>query len=510
MMKLWTKRFLLSFFTICFSTSPALYAIDSAKLLRKELTEIFSDRRFPDTQWGVAIISLDRKELLFEKNSRKLYVPASNNKILTIAAALLQLGPDYRFKTQVFAEGSVVHGALKGNLIVAGFGDPSSSSRMGSKDPRETFRDWAAKLKTQGIRSIEGKIIGNDSSFEESVYGRGWAWDDLMEGYAAPISALQFNENMITLELFPGSDINSFAKITTKPLSNYPAIDPKVRTQLSGSSPSIDITQDRASETLSIRGTVPMNTASISRPVAVQFPIQYYLAAFKQVLTEEGIETTNCKIEESREALPQSATLLWTHNSLPLSDLLQPALKLSLNLFNETLLRVMGLELRGEGSYLKGKEAVDEALVKMDIPKDGYSYADASGLSRLNLVSAEMMIRILTYMHQHQYFPYFYSSLSIAGVDGTLKNRMIGTSAGNNVHAKTGTLSHVSAISGYVKTSDGEMLAFSIIANNFPGSKELAENLQNSVLIQLADFSRKGKDKQTRSQRHKKQATARH
>jgi PBP4 family serine-type D-alanyl-D-alanine carboxypeptidase len=168
----------------------------------------------------------------------------------------------------------------------------------------------------------------------------------------------------------------------------------------------------------------------------------------------------------------------------------------------------MGLELRGEGSFAKGKEVVEETLSEMGIPQESYSYADASGLSRLNLASPEMLIHILTYMHQHRYFPHFYSSLSIAGVDGTLKNRMIGTHAENNVHAKTGSLSHVSAISGYVQTSDGEMLVFSMIANNFLGPKDLAENLQDRVLVRLADFSRKTENHPLTPKQGNKKSTA--
>jgi serine-type D-Ala-D-Ala carboxypeptidase/endopeptidase (penicillin-binding protein 4) len=493
---------------ISLSAVPVLCGMDSVRLLRRDLMEIFSDQRFSNAQWGVSIGSLDRRELLFEKNSRKLFIPASNNKILTAATALLRLGPDYRFKTQVFADGPVEGGIMKGNLIIVGFGDPSGSSRMGSKDPFEAFRNWASRLKNQGIRAIEGKIIGDGSAFEETPFGQGWAWDDLTEGYAAPISALQFNENLTTLEISPGPEIGSFARLATKPLSNYPPVDSKIRTEASGISQSIEIEQDRFSEALRIRGALSLKSPPLSRSVAAQFPIRYYLLALKQVLTEEGIDTTHCIVSELDEIQPQSSKLLWTHTSLPLLDLLAPTLKLSLNLLSETLLRTMGLELRGEGSYAKGKEVVDETLSEMGMTRDSYCYADASGLSRLNLVTPEIITGILTYMHKHRHFSHFYSSLSIAGVDGTLKNRMIGTRAENNVHAKTGTLSHVSAISGYVQTSNGEMLVFSLMANNFPGSKDLPENLQDRVLSRLADFSRKTENRPLASKQRNKRATA--
>jgi D-alanyl-D-alanine carboxypeptidase/D-alanyl-D-alanine-endopeptidase (penicillin-binding protein 4) len=164
---------------------------------------------------------------------------------------------------------------------------------------------------------------------------------------------------------------------------------------------------------------------------------------------------------------------------------------MSLNLATETLVRVLGMERRGEGSFSKGKEVVEEVLDQMGIRKESYSYSDASGLSRMNLVSADALIRTLKQLYQSPHFPIFYDALPIAGIDGTLSARMKGTRAENNVHAKTGTLTHISALSGYVRTADKEMLAFSMIANNFLLTKEEAEQIQDRALLQLARFSRK-------------------
>ena len=160
-------------------------------------------------------------------------------------------------------------------------------------------------------------------------------------------------------------------------------------------------------------------------------------------------------------------------------------------MYAETLTRTLGFSLLGEGTFDKGRRIVEDTLEQMGIEKGSYSYADASGLSRLNLASADTLIRILEYMHRHSHSKSFYSALSIAGVDGTLEKRLNGTKAQNNLHAKTGTISRVSAISGYLKTSDGEMLAFSMIANNFLVGTNAAEQLQNRAIERLADFSRK-------------------
>ncbi len=478
-------------FVLCLSL-PA-FAADPAKTLRADLTRIFSDSRLADAQLGVEIFSLDRSEVLYEKNPSKLYMPASNNKILTAAVALTCLGPDYRFKTHILTDGQILDGVLKGNLIIAGFGDPSSSSRIPPKDPFRAFRDWAARLKQQGIHSISGNLLGDGGAFEETAYGRGWAWDDLPEGYAAPVSALQFNENLIWLEITPGLKEGTFASIKMDPLTTYFTVESKVVTDAARKPARIEIARSRIDDSAVVSGTIPPGTAAVARAVAVQYPVRYYLSAFKYILNEEGIDVSNCEISETRGSRPQSASPLWIHTSPPLSELLAPIMKMSLNLSAETLVRTLALELRGEGNFARGKEVVEETLGRMGISKDSYSYADGSGLSRLNLVSADALVRILKFMHQHPHFRCFYDALAIAGVDGTLATRMKRTKAENNVHAKTGTFANASALSGYVQTADGEMLAFSILANNYVASKDAAEYVQDKALARLAGFSRKGK-----------------
>jgi serine-type D-Ala-D-Ala carboxypeptidase/endopeptidase (penicillin-binding protein 4) len=482
-------RALLILFLIS-GTGLAGSSANSLGILRRDLDRIFSDPRFANAQWGVEVYSLDRSEVLFAKNSLKLYMPASNNKILTTAAALAQLGPNYCFKTQFWTDGSVVDGTLKGNLIVVGFGDPWSSSRIQPKDPFRTFRILASNLKQKGIRALDGSLIGDGTSFEKNVYGRGWAWDDLTEGYAAPISALQFNENLISLQIAPGLKIGEFASIQMSPLANYLTVDNRVVTKSTGMSARIEIERGCSNEEITVRGILPENFAAINQNVPVQFPIRYYLSALKQVLGEEGIDISRCDIKDARSA-SSSLSLIWTQSSPPLSELMSPLLKMSLNLPAETLVRVLGMERRGEGSFSKGKEIVVEALEKMGIHKENYSYSDASGLSRMNLISADELTQILKYMHRSPNFAIFYDALPIAGIDGTLAARMKGTKAENNVHAKTGTLANVSSLSGYMRTADKEMLAFSIIANDFLAEKSEAELVQDRALLNIARFSRK-------------------
>ena len=401
------------------------------------------------------------------------------------------MGPDYCFKTHVLTDGPVVDGELKGNLIIVGFGDPSSSSRMQSNDPFQAFRLWASNLKSKGVHTITGDIIGDAGSFEETALGQGWAWDDLPQGYAAPVSALQFNGNLIELQIVPGMKAGSLASITMKPLADYLTLKNSVVTGTAGNPAHIEIEHRRSGETVRVRGTLPLNSPPIDQSVAVQFPVRYYLSALKHALNEEGIKTPGCRIKEMRNVDLESASLLWIHPSPSLSELLIPTLKMSLNLAAETVVRTLGLEVRGEGTFASGKEVVEDTLGTLGISKDSYAYADGSGLSRLNLVSADTLVQILKFMHRHRDFSFFYNALAIAGIDGTMEIRMKGTKAENNVHAKTGTLSNVSSLAGYVQTADGEMLTFAIIANNFLASKNAAEKLQDKAVLRLVNFTRK-------------------
>ena len=473
------------------------YSADPATVLRSDLTKIFADPRLAEAQLSVEVYSPDHDETLFAKNSQKLMVPASNNKIITAAATLISLGPDYRFKTRILTDGPVNNGTLQGDLIIVGFGDPSSSSRIPPKDPFSVFRDWASKLKQTGITAIAGCILGDGGAFEETERGRGWAWDDLTEGYAAPITALQFNENLVELEIRPGLKPDSPVSIKASPLADYLKLDLQAITDSVASK--ILFERSGSDETLLVKGGLPPRSGARTHTISVEYPTLYYLSALKYILAQEGIDVSKCEIRQVRSYRPQSASLLWTHTSAPLSELLVPMMKMSLNLSAETYVRTLGLELRGDGSFSRGKEVVVEALAGMGIPKEEYAYVDGSGLSRLNLVSADALVRVLKFMRQNQNFSVFNNALPIAGVDGTLESRLRRTAAANNVRAKTGSVANVAALSGYVQTTDKEMLIFSILANNFLGSRDVVESMQEKALARLAGFSRKVQKKPFRS-----------
>ena len=474
-------------------SGPAAGA-DAVGRLRADLAQIFADPNFAAAQWGVEVVSLDRGDLIFECNPTRLYMPASNNKILTAVPALLRLGPDYRYVTRIFADGSIADGALKGNLVVSGTGDPAFAPRFHDGDPFRVFKDWAARLKEKGIRRIEGGIVGDGSAFPPSLLGQGWEWDDVGLSSAAPVSALQFNENLYSVEVTPGEAEGAPAAVQCAPVPDYVAIDAKVTTIAPGSRGRVEIRRGERRDSLIVRGTIAAQAKPSRSSRSVELPSRYFAAALRKALQDEGIDVTGASIgmRETADEVPASpGELLFEHPSPPLAEILKPLLKVSQNLYAETLARTLGLVFRGQGIFSAGREVVQEQLEAMAIPRGTYAYADGSGLSRQNLVSADMLVRIFKFMYRNQYFPIFYDSLPIAGVDGTIRTRLRGTGAENNVHGKTGTIMYVRCLSGYVKTGDGEMLAFAMIANNFLSSNQTAEYVQDAALERLARFTRK-------------------
>ncbi len=480
----------------CVARAPVRQAVvagaaDRLTLLRGDLDRIFADSNFSDAQWGVEILSLDRAEPIFERNSTKLYMPASNNKLLTSSTALVRLGPEFHYETRVLSDGPVADGILKGDLIVVGSGDPSNAPRFQGGDAFLTFRNWAARLKETGIRKIDGDLIGDEAAFEKNQLGDGWEWDDLTYGYAAPVSALQFNENLAVIEITPGEKEGDPTIFKVRPLENYLSVENKIVTSAAGTEARISAERGGRQESVVLKGTVPLKGGPEIQTVAVQSPVNYYLEALKLVLGQEGIDVSGCSVKGVRGLDSRPLHLLWIHSSPALADILKPLLKVSQNLYAETLTRTLGLKFHNDGSFSRGKEVVEQTLHEMAIEKGTYFYADGSGLSRRNLISADLAVRILKFMYRNRYFQQFYDALPVAGVEGTVAGRMKGTRAENNVHAKTGSIAYVRSLSGYVRTADGEMLAFSMIANNFLVTSKMSEYVQDSAVERLATFSRK-------------------
>jgi D-alanyl-D-alanine carboxypeptidase/D-alanyl-D-alanine-endopeptidase (penicillin-binding protein 4) len=462
--------------------------------LRGELEEIFSDANFENAFWGVMIQSLENGEIIYQKNHKKFLMPASNMKIPTAAAALVKLGPDYVFQTKVLTDGEIQGDTLKGNLIVIGSGDPTVSGRFANGDTTGIFKAWAEKLKSLGIAKIAGDVVGIDDVFDNERLGAGWTWDDLPYGYAAEISGLAFNENHVDLKISPGDRVGDTAKIVKDPDSAYAQVVNHLVTVAKDSELSIKLRREPRTNTIVVSGTFPINESEQLRTASVDNPTAYFVYVLREVLERSGIKVTGTSLrtaDKGFERNPEALRLLFAHNSPKLSEIITVLLKVSQNLYAETLMKTLGREIKNEGSFAAGRKAIEEVMTDFGIPPRTYTIADGSGLSRYNYLTADTIMHILRKMYWHAQFKPFYDALPVAGVDGTIKNRMKGTRTEGNVHAKTGTLANVRSLSGYVTTKDGEMLAFVMIANNFNVPNEAAEYVQDLALERLANFSRK-------------------
>jgi D-alanyl-D-alanine carboxypeptidase/D-alanyl-D-alanine-endopeptidase (penicillin-binding protein 4) len=437
------------------------------RALASDLNRIFAAPVMEQGLWGVEVKSLDTGRVLYRLNARKLMMPASNMKIVTLAAAAEALGWDYRFKTTLESDAEIQDGALKGNLVVRGGGDVTINSR--DNRARALFDEWAAALKAAGVTRIDGNIVGDASAFDGRGLGQGWSWDYLEAGYAAPSSALEFNENIATLTIRPGLKPGDPAGLELPPSTGLGLVH-RVVTGEADSRTAITIERRLDGAWLDVAGSIAVGASPATREVAVANPALYFTHALTLALIERGIPVRGIPVVFERSILlePLPRTAIVESQSPPLREIATTMMKVSQNLYAETLLKAIGATGGATGTTTAGRAAAQKIFEAWGIQPTSYVQADGSGLSRYDFVTPEMIVTLLERMHKDvRHRDAFVGTMPIAGKDGTISTRMRGTRAEGNAVAKTGSISNVRALSGYVKTRDGETLAFSILANNF-------------------------------------------
>jgi len=473
-------------------TTPK-YSYSTLQEFWSQMNDIFNDPNFSNAQWGVVIQSLETGEYFYKRNEDKLFMPASNLKLFTTAAGLILLGSDYKYKTNVYMNGKIDGSVLKGDLVIQGRGDPTISGRFYDGNIYKVFDDWADSLSKLGVDEITGNIIGDDNSFDEVGLGAGWSWDYESEWFAAPSSAISFNDNVVNVYVTVNKE-NHLPQVSIEPVTKYIIILNKVSTVPSDSITSINVYRDMGTNVVTVYGTIKQNSDTVKTFVTVNNPTQYAMVVLKDVLKKKGITIDGYPIDVDDISLPldySKMTKLFTQYSPPLKEIIKVINKNSENFFAEQLLKTIGLETKNFGSSENGISSENKLFREMGINPEGMNIVDGSGLSRLNLVTPRQIVTILSYMYKSKYFIPFYNSLPIAGVDGTLGNRMQNSKAQGNIRAKTGFLEGVRSLSGYAYTGDHEPVAFSIIVNNFDVPVKLAENIQDLVCLRLANFRRK-------------------
>jgi D-alanyl-D-alanine carboxypeptidase/D-alanyl-D-alanine-endopeptidase (penicillin-binding protein 4) len=487
------------------STSPALQtstrpAGKVVEQLRQDLDAIFNAGIMSHGQWSVVVRALASGERLYDRNGGKLMMPASNMKIVTMAAAAQSLGWDARFTTALETTAPIDGGTLRGDLYVRGGGDPSINTRGGRG--AALFTEWAAALSAAGIRQIDGRIIGDDNLFDDEGLGAGWAWDYLQYGYAAPVGALQYNEDVAELMVTPGPAAGTPAVIALSPGTGL-TVSNKATTAAAGTPETVDYRRLLDRPVLEVFGVVPLpppadpagtQSRTVGRQVAVINPTVYFVQSLKNALVAQGIEVTGDAVDIDDLPAPPSLSdrrTIVRSESPPLREIGSVMMKVSQNLYADTLLKALGAAVNGTGTVTAGRDAVLAALRGWKIDERSLVMADGSGLSRYNYVTADFITDLLERMYTDpRHRDPFLATFAVAGKEGTVAARLRKTRAEGNARLKTGSISNMRALSGYLQTRDGEALAFSIIANDFIIPAATVNWITDLAVETLANFTR--------------------
>jgi len=463
---------------------PAFWQVFPQSSIQEKLDKILSNSFFESTLAAVDVYDLTGKEIIYQKNNRYLLHPASNMKILTSAAGLVFLGPDYNFETTFYYKGDIDDGVLDGDLYVVGGFDPAFSIQ-----DLDYFIDAIDSL---GIKKIKGNIFADVSRMDTMYWGEGWMWDDDPSTDSPYLSSLNINYNSVEVFLL-GTEPGRKAQIILNPYSKYFNVYNEAVTVSPDEDNSYSITRDwmNKKNTVVAKGKVKKGRMITGdeepQSLNVFRPDLYFLTLFKETLQRKGI-----KVEGKSDNfwLPYDAIYLRTI-SRPFAEIIIPLDKKSINLIAEMVLYALAEKYYGKPATAKnGIKVINNFISLIGMSPEKYNLVDGSGLSHYNLVSAELILEVLKYMYYSEpgLYKVLVESFPIAGVDGTLAKRMNGTSAENNVKAKTGTITGVSALSGYITSRSGKLIAFSILIENFARGTSTARNFQDEICKILVEY----------------------
>ncbi|HEY8459496.1 MAG TPA: D-alanyl-D-alanine carboxypeptidase/D-alanyl-D-alanine-endopeptidase, partial [Blastocatellia bacterium] len=470
--------------------------------------------KFASARWGALIITTEG-EVVFERDVDKSFMPASNMKLYTSAAALDAFGPDFRIKTSVYATRPPgKNGVLNGDLILYGRGDPNLSPRFDDDDPNRydelkpadaitAIERLADQIKAAGIRTVTGDLIGDDSFFAGDLLGPGWEWDDAQFYYGAEISALTVNDNSVEFTVVPAKRAGAPPSIKVQPQTGYLKIVNNAKTVANGQT-RIGVHRPLNSNTVEFFGTIARGASDFKVDVAVHDPARFAAELLKEALARRGVRVRG-RVKRydavARVATPFDESRLRevaSVESQPLSEMLKVINKQSQNLHAELMLRQLGTrhpDFRSLDDYGRPKAAASlgaeirrQFLQRAGIDVAPLSLRDGSGLARQDLVTPRSTARLLEFMLTHPHSKTWLDSLTVAGVDGTLERRMRDSAAADNMRGKTGTLTYVNALSGYIHTRRGQPLIVSMMGNNYTGPGRDVTRVMDQICILLAEF----------------------
>jgi D-alanyl-D-alanine carboxypeptidase, serine-type, PBP4 family len=451
--------------------------------------------------WGLLVADAKTGEVLFEQNADRYFVPASNMKLFTTALALATLGPEFRFRTTLESLMSPTReGKLNGPLFLVGRGDPNLSNRKlpyANKEefdgpPERAIAELADALAAKGVKEIGGDIIGDDSYFPRDRYPNGWEIDDMVWEYGAAISAIVVDDNTVQLTLTPGERAGDHVDALVNPSTPEFVVDNQVVTSAAGVKPDLTLKREPGSNLVTVLGVLPAKGNSRKLTLAIQEPALHAAAMLKRLLEERGIKVDGVPRELSVSP-PDQRVVLAEHLSIPLGDSIKLVNKISQNLHTEMLLRTAA---RQKGLWITPDELANfpaDFYAVAGIPPGDVVQSDGSGLSRHDLVTPRAIVSLLLYAQKQPWFGDYFSSLPVAGIDGTLEDRMKNSIAAGRLHAKTGSVEHVRTRSGYAELPSGRRVVFSFMSNNM-GSKghEATDALDALSIAMIEEFDAQG------------------
>ena len=474
--------------------SASKKARPDAARFRARVDAVLREEHAEQAYWGILVRDRDTGETLCDLNSDHFFTPASNAKVFTTALALAELGPDYRFHTTLESKAVIgSDGRLAGDLVLVGRGDPDLSNRRipyaglpEREGPVEkVLAEMADAVVANGLREVDGDIIADDSYFPYDPYPADWTIGDLFFRFGAPVSAIAFNDNTVSVEVQPASRVGDPAVILAQPAAALDTFGHEITTGPPGAEADPAVVRQPGTSFLLLRGTVPLGHVPIQLELAMTTPGETAALALKQTLEARGVRVTGgirvqhapppetsasgepilSHVSEQPDSL---GNVLVEHVSPPLLESVRVTNKVSHNLHAELFLRTVGREKLGLGSTAAGLKVERDFLREAGVSDGDVVLTDGSGLSREDLVTPRAVVVVLQYAARQPWGANYASTLPVAGLDGTLENRMRNTAASGLIMAKTGEIEHVRALSGYATTLRGEHLVFSIFYNNNP------------------------------------------
>ncbi|MFD5078461.1 D-alanyl-D-alanine carboxypeptidase/D-alanyl-D-alanine-endopeptidase [Streptomyces sp. NPDC058371] len=484
----WVAALVLAAATLSWS-APAGAESDRSGL-PEAIDTVLGDSRMAGGTASVVVADARSGEVLYAHEPTTRLMPASNTKLATSAAAMELLGPDHRFTTDVLATGRRHGSVLDGDLYLRGTGDPTLLAA--------DYDRLAAALAESGVRRVGGRLVADDTRFDSRRLGRSWAADDESSYYEAQISALSvapdtdYDTGTVIVQVAPGAKAGDEPVATVTPRTDYVDVDVRATTVAAGGANDLTVEREHGTNTVVVSGTVPVGGTAAKEWVTVWEPTGYAAAVFRDALAAHGVKVVGST--RLGRATPQGARRLATHESMRLSDLLVPFMKLSNNMHAEILTKAMGYQAVGKGTWSAGLDAVSGYLKSVGVDPGTIRQVDGSGLSRMDNFPAGQLAELLLAVRAEPWYADWYRSLPVACdpdrfVGGTLRSRMCGTPAALNARGKTGSLTGASALSGYVTDAGGRELVYSVVLNNFLVSS--VKPLEDAIVVTLAGSTAK-------------------